>query len=227
MTILEYYMDLEHSKYCKAEKHEEYENIKDINEEVHNYENFRKSLLDYLNSYQNILLSDFIKKANKLYDNNKFSFTLKKYALKNLYYNWKKNSIIFTKYSVFDNDKTKNNEIFLRDYSHTTTHNKSGNSQFIHEHVLFVSNYFIRKLRESKHFYIDGTFLYPKHFSQLIVILYIDDKSGKRYPYRHFVPFGTTIDIRLSHPTKDSSPISITLSGRYTFFNFLQYPNAL
>ena len=39
-----------------------------------------------------------------------------------------------------------------------------------------------RKLRESKHFYIDGTFLYPKGFSQLIVILYIDDKSGKRYP---------------------------------------------
>ena len=101
----EYYMDWEHSKYCNAEKHEVYENIKEINEEVHNYENFRKSLLNYLNSYPNILLSDFIKKANKLYDNNKCTFTLKKYALKNLYYNWKKNSIIFTKYSTFDNDK--------------------------------------------------------------------------------------------------------------------------
>ena len=41
---------------------------------------------------------------------------------------------------------------------------------------------FYTKLRDSKHFYIDGTFLYPKVFSQLIVILYIDDKSGKRYP---------------------------------------------
>ena len=82
---------------------------------------------------------------------------------------------------MFDNGKTKNNEIFLRDYSYTTIYNKSGNSQFIHEHMIFVSNYFIRKLRESKHFYIDGTFLYPKGFSQLIVILYIDDKSGKRY----------------------------------------------
>ena len=136
----EYYMDWEHSKYCNVEKHEEYENIKDINEEVHNYENFRKSLLNYLNSYPNILLSDFIKKANKLYDNNKCTFTLKKYALKNLYYNWKKNSIIFTKYSVFDNDKIKNNEIFLRDCSYTTIYNKSGNSQFIHKHMIFVSN---------------------------------------------------------------------------------------
>ena len=34
----DYSMDCEHSKYCNAEKHEDYENIKDINEEVHNYE---------------------------------------------------------------------------------------------------------------------------------------------------------------------------------------------
>ena len=178
----EYYMDWNHSKYCNAEKHEDYENIKDINEEVHNYENFRKSLINYLNSYPNILLSDFIKKANKLYDFNKCNFTLKKYALKNIYYNWKKNSLIFTKYYAFENNLTLNKELFLRDYSYLTLYNKSGKSQFIHEHMIFVSNYFIRKLRASKHFYIDGTFLYPKGFSQLIVILYIDDQSGKRYP---------------------------------------------
>ena len=90
-------MDWNHSKYCNAEKHEDYENIKDINEEVHNYENFRKSLINYLNSYPNILLSDFIKKANKLYDFSKCNFTLKKYTLKNIYYNWKKKFTYFYK----------------------------------------------------------------------------------------------------------------------------------
>ena len=37
-------------------------------------------------------------------------------------------------------------------------------------------------MRASEHFYIDSTFLYTKGFSQLIAILYIDGKSGKRYP---------------------------------------------
>ena len=32
------------------------------------------------------------------------------------------------------------------------------------------------------HIYIDGTFLNPPGFVQLIVILYRDESSGKRYP---------------------------------------------
>ena len=63
-----------------------------------------------------------------------------------------------------------------------TLYNKSGKSQFIYEHMIFVSNYFLRKIRAAVHIYIDGTFLYPEGFSQLIVILYRDENSGKRYP---------------------------------------------
>ena len=42
---------------------------------------------------------------------------------------------------------------------------------------------FYKKLRESEYFYIDGTFVYPKGFKQLITILYYDNKSGRRYPW--------------------------------------------
>ena len=48
--------------------------------------------------------------------------------------------------------------------------------------MIFISNYFIKKLCCARHIYIDGTFLYPKDFSQLIVILYRDEETGKRYP---------------------------------------------
>ena len=48
--------------------------------------------------------------------------------------------------------------------------------------MIFCSDYFIKKLRASKHWYIDGTWVYPSGFRQLIIILYIDDKNGKRYP---------------------------------------------
>ena len=63
-----------------------------------------------------------------------------------------------------------------------TLFNKSGKSQFIYEHMIFVSNYFLRKIRAAVHIYIDGTFLYTEGFSQLIVILYRDENSGKRCP---------------------------------------------
>ena len=93
-----------------------------------------------------------------------------------------KNSKLFTKYNALENGLTKDNTYFLRDYSKTILYNTSGKNQFVHEHMIFVSNFFIRKLSNSKHWYIDGTFVYPEEFSQLIVILFKDDVLGKRFP---------------------------------------------
>ena len=73
---------------------------------------------------------------------------------------------------------TINNELFLRDYNLTCLYIEKGNSIFYHEQIIFISNYFIKKLRESEHYYIDGTFVYPQGFKQLIVILYYDLKSN-------------------------------------------------
>ena len=61
-------------------------------------------------------------------------------------------------------------------------YNKDNISLFQHEHIIYVSDYFIKKLNKSSHFYIDGTFVYPKGFKQLIVILYYDSDLNKRFP---------------------------------------------
>ena len=61
-------------------------------------------------------------------------------------------------------------------------YNKNNISLFNHEHLIYVSDYFIKKLSQSKHWYIDGTFVYQKGFSQLIVILYYDKILNKRFP---------------------------------------------
>ena len=61
-------------------------------------------------------------------------------------------------------------------------YSKSGKKLIYHEHIIFISNYFIKKLRVSEHFYIDGTFVYPSGFRQLIVILFYENKRCKRYP---------------------------------------------
>ena len=59
-------------------------------------------------------------------------------------------------------------------------YNKSTNTQFEHEHVIYISDYFIKKLNKASHFYIDGTFIYPPDFKQLIVILYYDKVINER-----------------------------------------------
>ena len=83
----------------------------------------------------------------------------------------------FTKYSAIANPETKDNSHFLRDYSYY----KSGKTRFIHEYMIFISNYFINKLGTAEYMYIDGTFLYPPEFNRLIVILFRDEFSGERY----------------------------------------------
>ena len=71
---------------------------------------------------------------------------------------------------------------YLKDYSYTYVYNKSGNSQFLQEQVIYCSDYFIKKLRSfARRWHIDCTFIVPSSFKQLLVILYRDDYSGVRY----------------------------------------------
>ena len=48
--------------------------------------------------------------------------------------------------------------------------------------MIFCSDFFIKKLLDSHHWYIDNTFLRPEGFSQLIIIMYYDNELNKRYP---------------------------------------------
>ena len=93
-----------------------------------------------------------------------------------------KSSYIFTKFSIFDNQLTLGKQQFLRDYSMTMIYNRNNKSMFPHEHTIYISDYFIKKLYSSSHWYIDGTFIYPNSFRQLIVILYYDYILQKKFP---------------------------------------------
>lgn len=72
--------------------------------------------------------------------------------------------------------------IYLREYIHKSIYNKKGDRLINYEYVIYMPNYFRRKLRESILYYIDSTFVRPKGFVQLIiVILYYDNKTQKIY----------------------------------------------
>ena len=120
---------------------------------------------------------DFKKYAQDLYYKNKNNFPVNNKLYTNIYYNWRKSSNIFNKTSIFTNQKTLDGKQFVRDYSFTMLYKKNNKDLFQHEHIIFVSDYFIKKLIKSEYFYIDGTFIYPADFKQKIVILYFDDEK--------------------------------------------------
>ena len=46
---------------------------------------------------------------------------------------------------------------------------------------ILLNSYFIRKLGAAEHFYIDGVFIFPRGFKQLIIILYKDNNKNIRF----------------------------------------------
>ena len=64
----------------------------------------------------------------------------------------------------------------------TMIYNRKNKLMFPNEHIIYISDYFIKKLYSSSHWYIDGTFIYQNGFRQLIVILYYDEILQKRFP---------------------------------------------
>ena len=117
-----------------------------------------------MNNNPNISFIEFKKYGQNIYAEVKNKFDLPQNYYSNLYYGWRKTSNSFKKYSIFENQLTKEGSQFLKDYSITLLYNKSNSTQFEHEHVIYKSDYFIKKLNKASHFYIDGTFIYPPDF---------------------------------------------------------------
>ena len=142
-----FYLETNHSIFCENRKKQNYQNLANINAEVSNYQQFRKDLIKYLEFNPVIKYNEFKIKANKLYYKNNCNFEIKDNTFKNIYYNWRKNSNVNTKYSVFKNSLTKNKKNLLRDYCYCLLYNHTWKKQIKHEHMIFCSDYFIKKLR--------------------------------------------------------------------------------
>ena len=54
----------------------------------------------------------------KFYYKNKCNFLIKNNTFKNIYYNWRKNNIIFKKYSIFEYNQTLTGNNYLKDYNY-------------------------------------------------------------------------------------------------------------
>ena len=177
-----YYIINGHSEECLSIRKQKYENSADINKEIANYNDYKILLTSKLQKDPLVTFNEFKKWASELYRNSEYNFELKVNTIKNIYYQWKKNSLLFTKYTLLENNKTFDNKIFLRDYSNCYLYDNSGKKLYNHEHMIFMSPFQVNKIINSPHLYFDGTFVFPPGFMQMLIILYYDNEINKRAP---------------------------------------------
>ena len=67
--------------------------------EIKNYRDFRKELNNYLDKHP--ILNTLKNKVIKLYFKNKCKFIIKANTFKNIYYYWRINSMVYSKYAMF------------------------------------------------------------------------------------------------------------------------------
>ena len=177
-----FYLIQTHNSICENIKETIFDNIADINENIMKYEDFKKYLIDYLNKNPLINFNSFNNLVLEFYLKNKFSFIANKNTFKNIFYQLRNNSKIFNSFSIFDIICTKDHTIYLKEVVHKYIYNSKGDAIYWHRHIIWMSNFNIKRIRFSNHYYLDGTYIATKEFYQLLILIYYDKNSNSKIP---------------------------------------------
>ena len=135
--------------------------------------------MDNSNIYDRRLFKEEFK---KIYNNNKFNFPINDNFLSNIITKWKKSSDRFTKMCIFKNKYDYDNRLILRDHRLIPINENNRISTAYYEYIIWGNNENISLMRQSRNFFIDGTFHHPEEFTQLILIMYKDIITSIKIP---------------------------------------------
>lgn len=146
-----------HSKLC-------IDNIQNIaqkknDDNIDNWEDFKNIIIDFLdntNVENKKILND---KFLELYNKKKYNFKYDKMKRQNMYKEWKRNSLKFSKFNIFEKNNiiNLNNEIFLREYKYFYVNSKYKKQPELLEYAIWIDDLNIAHIRESKNIFIDST----------------------------------------------------------------------
>ena len=120
--------------------------------------------------------------AKIIYLKGNYEFKITKNTFGNNFYTWRQTAKIFSWYSIFDNSRTKDNTIYLKDVENKYIYNANTKEYHWHRHICWMSNFNINRMRFAKHFYIYFTYIATKEYYQLCIIMYFDETANKKIP---------------------------------------------
>ena len=115
-------MTKDHSTECKN-----LEIIKPtIKKEINKWEEYKELCINFLETTDNYNKNYLLKEFNKIYEKGEYEFLKDEKKLLNIIKTWKRNSLKFTQFSIFDKKNLLNNEneIFLREYKFFYSYDK-------------------------------------------------------------------------------------------------------
>ena len=160
---------------------EQIENI-----EIENKKDFSNYLENYIKESRtkNLSLREFRKYGNDFYRKHNLNklFTIDNNFLKNAYYKLQKKYYELHLENVYEYTKTlKNDEYFCRNISIKQLITKDKHI-IEHKSLIFFSDFDIKRLINSEHLLLDGTFIFPVGYMQTIIIMYYDIIIEKMIP---------------------------------------------
>ena len=87
-------------------------------------------MIKFLNLNPIIKYKEYKEKATRLYYKNNCQFKILDNTFKNIYYNWRSNTNLHTKFAIFNWSKALDGKEFLREYKYAQLYNNSGKNYF-------------------------------------------------------------------------------------------------
>ena len=144
-----------HSIMC--DRYNQIEKKKEGNNEYQSWKLYKKNLTNYLEKQKYIIKKDFLKYSIDEYNKNDYNFNYDITRINNFYYYWKSNSIKFTKYYLIENPYTFDNKPYLKIYKNKNIFDTKKRKNFVLEYFIFITDFFVNKIKSSKNIFIDGT----------------------------------------------------------------------
>ena len=181
----------------------------------------------------------FKTKFLEIYNKNKFNFPMNTNFLSNIITKWRNSTNRFNKSTVWDNKYDYQNRLILRDYRTVYAESAPHNKIKCFEYIIWANDENIKRIRKSKHYYLDGTFHHPKEFKQLLILMYKDIITDLKIPGIYILlngksqvlydeAFGSLINIITNNRKIDLDVVSIISDSEIALINIIKkyFPNS-
>lgn len=141
-----FYLIKKHNNLCDGLTTKEYDNAIEVETTILQYKQFKINMINFLNSHPLFTFKMFQKYVTEYLKLNPIDFTLKDNTLADIFYPWKRSSKIFSQFSIYDNNFTKDNQDYLRDVENILLYENNGKKMYWHSHIIWISPFFRRNI---------------------------------------------------------------------------------
>ena len=124
----------------------------------------------------------FKNEIKKIYNNHTYLFSQYNNLLSNIITKWKNNSVNFTKFACLKNQFDYNNNLILREFRTVNSESDNNKNSLQLDYIICCNNENLKRIRKSRHLYIDVTFHHPPDYKQILIIMYKDIITNLKIP---------------------------------------------